>query len=95
MLKIIELIILAIGAIIALAIYVKNTEKGKIIKCNICGTKLELKKENKYVVAEDKGVRDILNHGNSYLECIDCSKCGCQNIINIRHSSDAKKEVKK
>ena len=54
--KVIELIILAIGVVIALAIYVKNMEKEKIIKCKICGTKLELKKENKYVVSENKSL---------------------------------------
>ena len=43
--KVIELIILAIGVVIALAIYVKNMEKEKKVKCKICGTKLELKKK--------------------------------------------------
>ena len=95
MLKIIEIIILAIGVLIALAIYVKNMEKEKIIKCKICGSKLELKKENKYLVLENKGITEIFNNGNTYYECVDCSKCGCQNIINIRECNDAKKEVKK
>ena len=93
--KIVEIIILAIGVVIALAIYVKNMEKEKIIKCKICGTKLELKKENKYVVSENKGLSEIVQKGNTYFECIDCSKCGCQNIINIRQCNDTKKEVKK
>lgn len=93
--KVIELIILAIGVVIALAIYVKNMEKEKIIKCKICGTKLELKKENKYVVSENKSLSEIVKEGNTYFECIDCSKCGCQNILNIRECNDAKKEVKK
>ena len=90
--KVIELIILAIGVVIALAIYVKNMEKEKIIKCKICGTKLELKKENKYVVSENKSLSEIVKEGNTYF---DCSKCGCQNILNIRECNDAKKEVKK
>lgn len=56
--------------------------------CRICGEKLELLKENKYLVETRKteGMSIVLK---SY-ECFDCPKCGCQNILNIREGREEK-----
>ena len=42
-----------------------------------------------YVVAENKGVVNIMN-GVKYYECFDCPECGCQNIVNIREGLNEK-----
>ena len=55
--------------------------------CKVCKKEFELKKEDKYIVAEDKGVVNIMN-GVKYYECFDCPECGCQNIVNIREGSN-------
>lgn len=57
--------------------------------CKVCGKQFELKKDNKYVVAENKGLSSIAN-GYKYFECFDCPECGCQNIVNIREGNDGK-----
>lgn len=57
--------------------------------CKVCGKQFELEKENKYVVAENKGLANITN-GYKYFECFDCPECGCQNIVNIREGNDGK-----
>ena len=49
--------------------------------CEACGTKFELKKENKYLA--DKTV-NIFGVGNIIAECFDCPSCGCQFSANIR-----------
>lgn len=57
--------------------------------CKVCKNQFELNKDSKYVVAEDKGVINVMN-GIKYYECFDCPKCGCQNIVNIREGNDGK-----
>lgn len=60
---------------------IKELEKINI--CKVCGKQFDLKKENKYIVRENKGINGIVS-GTKKFECFDCPNCGCQNILNIR-----------
>lgn len=60
---------------------IKELEKINI--CKVCGKQFDLKKENKYIVQENKGINGIAS-GTKKFECFDCCKCGCQNVLNIR-----------
>lgn len=60
---------------------IKKLEKINI--CKVCGKQFDLKKENKYIVRENKGINGIAS-GTKKFECFDCPNCGCQNILNIR-----------
>jgi DNA-directed RNA polymerase subunit RPC12/RpoP len=53
------------------------------MKCNVCGKRFRLKKENKYEVKEINILREIANPG-VVSEAFDCPRCGCQNIVNER-----------
>jgi len=53
--------------------------KEKIIKCNVCDSKIELKKELVYEVAEYNGFMNT-----KIYNAIDCQKCGCQKILYPR-----------
>lgn len=48
------------------------------MKCTVCGKRLSLRKENVYLVKEEGTIF------NKYRDAIDCSKCGCQNLLAIR-----------
>lgn len=56
-----------------------------MIKCNVCGEQVELRKENRYdvlieasVLQKSFGVKDRL------YEAFDCPKCGCQMLMHER-----------
>lgn len=51
----------------------------KEIKCNVCDSKIELKKELVYEVAEYNGIL-----GQKIYNAIDCQKCGCQKLLYPR-----------
>ena len=51
--------------------------------CKVCGKDFKLKKDNKYIVQENKGINGIAS-GSKKFECFDCPNCGCQNIVNVR-----------
>lgn len=53
--------------------------KEKIIKCNVCDSKIELEKELVYEVAEYNGFMNT-----KIYNAIDCQKCGCQKILYPR-----------
>lgn len=46
-------------------------------------TQVDLIKDNKYIVQENKGINGIAT-GTKKFECFDCPHCGCQNILNVR-----------
>lgn len=54
--------------------------------CKVCKKQFELKKENKYIATENKGLSSITTGIRNY-ECFDCPYCGCQNIVNIREGA--------
>ena len=64
-----------------------------MIKCNVCGEQVELRKENRYEVLikastlqKSFGIKDHL------YEAFDCPHCGCQMLMQERFQ--AKEEVK-
>lgn len=50
------------------------------MKCKVCGTDVNLKKDNHYVAKEI----NILTGKESLWDCFDCPKCGCQVIASKR-----------
>lgn len=54
------------------------------MKCKVCGKRFKAIAENKYIAIEKIGVLQGLAKTPRRFECFDCSKCGCQNIVNIR-----------
>ena len=54
------------------------------MKCKVCGKRLNAKKELKYTVIKKPIGFNVLTERNQIYECFDCTKCGCQNIVNIR-----------
>ena len=54
-----------------------------MIRCKVCGHFMRLKKENKYLVVEDKTPIEVLTKVSKAYECFNCDKCGCQNFVNI------------
>lgn len=65
-----------------------------MIKCNVCGEQVELRKENRYEVLikastlqKSFGIKDRL------YEAFDCPNCGCQMLMQERFPA-AKEEVK-
>lgn len=64
-----------------------------MIKCNVCGKQVELRKENRYEVLikastlqKSFGVKDRL------YDAFDCPRCGCQMLMHERFP--AKNEIK-
>lgn len=53
------------------------------IKCNVCGKRLKPNKEDVYAVAERPSIADCLLARKVY-EAMDCPRCGCQKVLNIR-----------
>ena len=56
------------------------------MKCKVCGKRFKLQADKRYdVIKKPCGVAELLSgKGTTFYECFDCSKCGCQNIVNIR-----------
>lgn len=53
--------------------------------CKVCKRYFRLKKENRYEITMVKSIADAFTKaGTQVVECFDCPKCGCQNIVNIR-----------
>lgn len=50
------------------------------MKCKVCGTDVNLKKDNRYVAKEI----NILTGKESLWDCFDCPKCVCQVIASKR-----------
>lgn len=46
------------------------------MKCKVCETEFEPINENRYVVKDV----DIITGRDTYWDCFDCPKCGCQII---------------
>ena len=54
------------------------------MKCKVCGKRLSFKAENRYEIRQvPKGLRMLVENAVIY-EAFDCTKCGCQNIVNVR-----------
>ena len=62
------------------------------MKCKVCGKRYKAIAENKYIAIEKIGALEGLAKAPKKFECFDCSKCGCQNIVNIREESIEIKE---
>ena len=57
--------------------------------CKVCKRYYTAKKENRYIVLIQKTLSDsIVYREQEILECFDCPKCGCQNIVNIREAKE-------
>lgn len=57
--------------------------------CKVCKRRFTARKENRYTITKQKELTDlILNKSQIILECFDCPKCGCQNIVNIREAKE-------
>ena len=50
------------------------------MKCNACGNEFEPEKEKRYTA---KSINFITKE-ESFWDCFDCPKCGCQLIVNKR-----------
>lgn len=54
-------------------------------KCNSCGRYFILRKENRYEIVRPRTVSEVFNgESPTVIECFDCPKCGCQNVVNVR-----------
>lgn len=55
-------------------------------KCRVCGKLFALKKESKYEINAGGALNAFhsLLSTQTVLECFDCPKCGCQNVVNER-----------
>ena len=54
-------------------------------RCKSCGKFFRLKKENRYEVIRPTTIAEALNgEVPTILECFDCPRCGCQNMLNVR-----------
>ena len=62
------------------------------MKCKVCGKRFKAIAENKYIAIEKIGALERLTKAPKIFECFDCTKCGCQNIVNIREESIEIKE---
>lgn len=58
-------------------------------RCKVCGAKLILTADRLYKVVRHpmKTVGFITKP--TVLECFDCAKCGCQNIVNVREGAES------
>lgn len=54
------------------------------MKCKVCGKRFRPLSKNKYIVTEKIGAFEGLTKAPKMFECFDCTRCGCQNIVNIR-----------
>lgn len=61
-------------------------------KCNACGRRFKLQKENKYLVKKIPTLAECFTDRVTVFECFDCPKCGCQNIVNIREGIEEIKD---
>ena len=52
-------------------------------RCNVCGKWFSLKKENRYEISAGT-VIDAMFANVTVVECFDCPRCGCQNVVNER-----------
>ena len=54
------------------------------MKCKVCGKRFSLKAENRNEIIKcPHGVKALVEDVVIY-EAFDCTKCGCQNIVNVR-----------
>lgn len=65
--------------------------EGERMRCKVCKRRFTPKKENRYTIIKQKDLSEkiadlILNRQQMILECFDCPKCGCQNLVNIREA---------
>ena len=54
-----------------------------MFECKVCGHEFELKKENRYLSADNNLIFGSL----TLHECFDCPMCGCQNVVGCREQS--------
>jgi len=54
------------------------------MKCKICGKRFTPKKDKVYRVKESLGTFEALSKAAKTIECIDCPRCGVQQLLNIR-----------
>lgn len=56
-----------------------------MIKCNVCGEQVELRKENRYeVLIKASTLQKSLGIKDSLYEAFDCPSCGCQMLMQER-----------
>lgn len=53
-------------------------------KCEVCGHRFKLKKENAYLVKKAATIAPAFSGGTETQECFDCPQCGCQQVLNER-----------
>lgn len=51
------------------------------LRCNVCGAELNPRKEDLYHIPQ----LALMKAAPEYKECMDCPKCGCQNVLNTRY----------
>lgn len=54
------------------------------MKCKVCGTEFEPKKEDKYIVKVTKRTSMVTADIETY-DAFDCPKCGCQQLAGLRY----------
>lgn len=53
--------------------------KKPLKKCVVCGLKFTINKDECYTIKKNDG--SLLQQQLSYYDAIDCTYCGCQNIL--------------
>lgn len=61
-------------------------------KCNVCGRRFRLLKENRYEVVKSPSGFNCLIEGITYYNAFDCPHCGCQNIVGVIEKEKVKSE---
>lgn len=58
------------------------------MKCKVCNKRFKPLAENRYEVARlaPDGLLGICSKPQT-VECFDCPRCGCQNVVNVREVS--------
>lgn len=62
------------------------------IKCKVCGKRFKPNKENVCLATEQVSFMQTLTTVAKTYEVIDCPRCGCQNLLNIRMPIAAERE---
>ena len=62
------------------------------MKCKVCGKRFSPNKENRYEIMRFPRGVEVLYERAKILECFDCPKCGCQNIVNIRETDQEERK---
>lgn len=57
-------------------------------RCKVCGRIMRLNKKDRYELVKYSPAVRMGLASPTILECFDCPKCGCQNMVNVREDGE-------